>query len=223
MHHPKYARLGLNPRSVPLNTIVLFALGAIWGLGFSTFWTSDSFYDVAIYFSGLTFCHFWEYLYVALFQPSELSFDSFLLYQSNEFVIALAVAWAEYILERLLFPSMKSYGPLVYIGQVLRTTSMYTAGSNFHHQVRDTRDEKHKLVTKGIYSVMRHPSYCGWFWYSVGGQLVLSNPICLVAYVYVLWNFFNDRIQDEEASLISFFGKDYIEYKKRTISGVPLI
>lgn len=85
-------------------------------------------------------------------------------------------------------------------GQVFRSLAMYTAGSNFHHQVRDQRDEKHKLVTSGIYSHMRHPSYFGWFWYSVGGQIVLGNPICLVGYVYVLWKFFEDRIVYEEVS-----------------------
>lgn len=56
-------------------------------------------------------------------------------------------------------------------GELLRKCAMLTAGSNFHHLVRVKREEDHRLVTTGVYSVCRHPSYAGWFLWSVGTQV----------------------------------------------------
>lgn len=42
---------------------------------------------------------------------------------------------------------------------------------------------------------MRHPSYFGFSWFALGAQLLLVNPICLVAYVFALRAFFHTRIQ----------------------------
>jgi hypothetical protein len=92
---------------------------------------------------------------------------------------------------------------------------MYTAGESFTHLINFSGPPK--LVTTGIYrwrpacrtargrrsnpprspacSLCRHPSYFGWFWWAVGTQVILANPICLVAYTYVSWRFFDDRIE----------------------------
>lgn len=44
-------------------------------------------------------------------------------------------------------------------------------------------------------SYLRHPSYFGWFWWVVGTQVLLWNPLCLVGYAYVSWKFFDQRIR----------------------------
>ena len=56
------------------------------------------------------------------------------------------------------------------------------AGSNFDHIVQSNKDSGHQLVTTGVYTYLRHPSYCGWFWWSIGTQVLLCNPLCIVAY-----------------------------------------
>jgi len=114
-------------------------------------------------------------------------------------------------------------GVMVAGGLAIRILAMYTAGSHFHHLVREEREENHKLVTFGIYQYFRHPSYFGWFWYSVGTQVLLCNPVCVVAYAYVSFLFFKDRIADEEENLIKFFGNDYVQYRNRTMVGIPFI
>src|SRR4051812_31669288 len=48
----------------------------------------------------------------------------------------------------------------------------------------------------------RHPSYVGWFYWSVGTQLLLCNPLCTVLYGLAAWAFFKDRIPYEEALLL---------------------
>ncbi len=128
------------------------------------------------------------------------------------------------------------------IGQIVRTLAMATAGGNFNHIVQVRRREGHVLVTGGIYSLLRHPSYFGFFWWGLGSQLVLQNVICFVGYALVLWRFFSSRIYrvfpsrplsliyeytdvrvGEERFLIAFFGDEYISYKSRTIVGIPFI
>ena len=54
-------------------------------------------------------------------------------------------------------------------------------------------------------------------------QVMLCNPICLVAYSYAAWRFFRVRIEEEEISLLNFFGEEYLEYKKKVGTGIPFI
>ncbi|CAG2182503.1 unnamed protein product, partial [Oppiella nova] len=92
----------------------------------------------------------------------------------------------------------------------------------------------HVLVTHGIYAFCRHPSYVGWFYWSIGTQvshrfpdtyadIILMNPICCVGYAVMSWIFFRDRIYHEEITLLNFFGDEYLKYKQRVGTGLPFI
>lgn len=48
---------------------------------------------------------------------------------------------------------------------------MCTAKHNFNHVVQSERSDNHQLVTHGVYSLCRHPSYVGWFYWSIGTQV----------------------------------------------------
>ena len=100
---------------------------------------------------------------------------------------------------------------------------MLTAGSNFDHLIRVRKEEKHQLVTSGVYRLCRHPSYVGWFYWSVGTQLVLCNPFCTLAYAAASWRFFYERIYEEEITLLYFFGEDYKRYQSEVPTGLPFI
>lgn len=90
-------------------------------------------------------------------------------------------------------------------------------------QVQYVRQENHKLVKHGVYNYMRHPSYVGWFWWSIGTQIILFNPFCIVIYTIVSWKFFHDRISLEEITLLNFFGKEYQDYQQDVPTGLPFI
>lgn len=109
------------------------------------------------------------------------------------------------------------------VGLTTRTLGMATASTNFSHQIEETKRPEHALVTHGIYAVLRHPAYFGFFWWSVGTQLILLNPICLLAYTAATWHFFYNRIPYEEKKLVEFFGDSYIQYRKSSYIGIPLI
>lgn len=83
----------------------------------------------------------------------------------------------------------------MFTGLTIRLLAFYTAKSNFTHEVQHEKAEKHRLVTHGIYSLVRHPGYMGFFYYSLGSMIFIGNPICVVAYALVLQRFFHDRIK----------------------------
>ena len=88
------------------------------------------------------------------------------------------------------------------VGQVTRTIAMAKAGSNFNHTVQMKKKQGHVLVTGGIYAWLRHPSYFGFFWWSLGTQVILNNMLCFVGYIFVLWRFFNLRIKGESHCIL---------------------
>lgn len=57
----------------------------------------------------------------------------------------------------------------------------------------------------------------------LGTQVILCNPVCIVAYILASWHFFKDRIWDEEITLLHFFGQDYINYQNNVGTGLPFI
>lgn len=83
---------------------------------------------------------------------------------------------------------------MMVVGQGVRTVAMIRAGSNFNHIVQTKQKQNHVLVTDGIYGVLRHPSYFGFFWWGLGTQVMLGNGLCLLGYTFVLWRFFRHRI-----------------------------
>ena len=53
--------------------------------------------------------------------------------------------------------------------------------------------------------------------------MLLANPLALLAYAGATFHFFWDRIPYEEELLVQFFGDSYIQYRKRSYIGIPLI
>jgi protein-S-isoprenylcysteine O-methyltransferase len=158
--------------------------------------------------------HYLEYILTALFHfnnnGNSCNWNSFMLNHSREFHIAIIVALTEYFIELLLFPSLK-YGLNVIsiigiifciIGQLIRSLSMYEAGSNFTHLIAQSKKSSHILIKSGLYSIVRHPSYLGWFIWSISTQFILANPICIIGYTIVVWRFFNNRILYEEQKML---------------------
>lgn len=80
--------------------------------------------------------------------------------------------------------------------------------------------EHHKLVTTGPYRITRHPIYSGLFGMILGSALSLGNGLIFLGFVIALLIFMN-RIRIEENLMISTFGDQYIQYKKRVPQLIP--
>jgi protein-S-isoprenylcysteine O-methyltransferase len=105
----------------------------------------------------------------------------------------------------------------------VRSVAMIHAGRSFNHLVQNRRREDHVLVTSGVYGVLRHPSYFGFFWWALGTQMVMGNVFSFVGYAVVLWRFFSSRIRHEEAYLVAFFGGEYVDYRRRVRTRIPFV
>lgn len=84
---------------------------------------------------------------------------------------------------------------LILTGQLLRSFAMIHASTNFSHALAYTKREDHTLVTTGVYALARHPSYAGFFWWALGTQIFLGNPVATVGFAVLLTRFFAHRIQ----------------------------
>ncbi|KAK0176767.1 hypothetical protein PV328_000872 [Microctonus aethiopoides] len=182
------------------------------------------------YMAILTTFHYSEFLVIAWTNPKAVSIDSFVLKHSLAYGIAACSSWLEFLIERYYIPTMKypyfiSYFGLILCisGEILRKLAIFTAKKNFNHLVQTEKSDNHELVTHGVYKLFRHPSYVGWFYWSIGTQLVLQNPFCLLAYAVASWRFFHDRIILEEITLLNFFGQQYVNYQKNVGTGLPFI
>jgi protein-S-isoprenylcysteine O-methyltransferase Ste14 len=81
--------------------------------------------------------------------------------------------------------------------------------------------ERHRLVTEGIYRMVRHPMYSALLLYALGQALVVPNWIVGPFYAVVMSLLFAFRVGPEERMMREEFGKDYETYMERTKRLVP--
>lgn len=112
---------------------------------------------------------------------------------------------------------------LVIVSQMIRSWAMITAGVSFNHIIQIRKKDNHALVTHGIYRFFRHPAYVGFFYWSIGTQLVLGNFLHFILFTIASWSFFQRRIPYEEESLCLLFPQEYPQYVARTWMGIPFI
>ncbi|CAM1505457.1 Fc.00g110940.m01.CDS01 [Cosmosporella sp. VM-42] len=208
--------------AVAILAILLFTGSPIWRVPFFLF--------------ALSLFHFLEFWTTAERNTLVASIDSFLLTANwPAYAIAHFAAFLECAVVSTFFPN-RSWAPfrtghlflaigllMVFIGQIVRSAAMFHAGASFNHQIQTRKADSHQLVTSGIYSIFRHPSYFGFFYWGLGTQLVLGNVVCFVGYTTVLWMFFSRRIRVEERKLVEFFKDDYVQYRKRVGTKMPFI
>jgi len=204
-------------------SITGFCLGLVVLLGLMC-----SHHSIGIYFTVLASFHFSEFLVTGLTNPQNLSFDSYMVNHSVAYAVAAVSSWLEHGLLLYFVPGLKQHQFITYaglavciVGEIVRKLAMFHAGRSFNHLVQDSKADDHILVTSGVYSLCRHPSYVGWFLWTLGTQIILINPFCLVAYTYVTHMFFKFRIEVEEQNLVFFFGKEYRLYQSRVGTGIP--
>lgn len=76
------------------------------------------------------------------------------------------------------------------------------------------------FVTTGVYRFIRDPQILAWLLVLTGISLYLSSYYALLL-TAALWLFFKMVFQPiEDKKLTEQYGKEYIEYKNRTVSGV---
>jgi len=234
---PAHTPHGDIPNTPLVASTIAFFLGVIFALGLparlligetSMFWWYT--YPLAFFVSAWSAFHWLEFAVTAGWNREKCSVDSFLLNNGRLYHIANSFAIAEYIITTYFRPHWKCFNLIIWIGvfctlggQSLRSSAMIYASTNFSHSVQLKKAQAHQLVTGGVYSFSRHPSYAGFFYWSLGTQLVLQNPVSLILFTYILWRFFYFRIRVEEQALVIFFGDDYKAFRQRVPTRIPFI
>lgn len=185
-----------------------FCLGAclVGGIAFTILlaWNGSHLWRPFTFLSTLCIFHFLEFYTTAAYNTPVAYISSFLLTNGARYREAHTFALIETLITSYFFPEWQNkVNPpaiialgffMVVVGQTVRSVAMCQAGTNFNHQVQEKKNEGHALVSTGLYSIFRHPSYFGFFWWGLGTQVVLGNTISLVGYAGVLWYFFKTRI-----------------------------
>uniref|UniRef100_A0A674P1S0 Protein-S-isoprenylcysteine O-methyltransferase n=1 Tax=Takifugu rubripes TaxID=31033 RepID=A0A674P1S0_TAKRU len=161
-------------------------LGVTFGCGLIISFSETTWTHFGWYMCSLSLFHYSEYLVTAIINPHSLSLDSFLLNHSVEYTLAAISSWVEFTVEKLTVPELKQLKwvsllglLMVLCGDILRKAAMLTAGSNFNHIVQNEKARSHVLVTGGVYSFFRHPSYVGWFYWCTGTQVRYRSTLHL--------------------------------------------
>ncbi|MGC2785948.1 MAG: isoprenylcysteine carboxylmethyltransferase family protein [Roseiarcus sp.] len=106
------------------------------------------------------------------------------------------------------------------IGGVLRIAPVFILGRRFSGLV--AIQPEHRLVTSGLYGIIRHPSYLGLFVLSLGWALAFRSGVGVILAVLNLVVVLA-RIESEERLLGETFGAEYDAYRTRTWRLLPYI
>lgn len=229
------------PKSLSGIALRAFCLGialaaSFLSMGALLLFTDSPIWRMPFFLFALSAFHFLEFWTTAERNTRVASIDSFLLTANwPSYAIAHSTAFLECFIVSFFFPD-RNWAPfntgwlllssgllMTLVGQVVRSAAMFHAGASFNHHVQTRKANSHELVTSGIYSIFRHPSYFGFFYWGLGTQLVLGNIICFFGYGAVLWMFFSKRIKHEEDKLIEFFMDDYVKYRSQVGTKMPFI
>ena len=97
-------------------------------------------------------------------------------------------------------------------GCVVNIMGRLYLGKNWANQATIYGDQR--LVTSGIYSIVRHPLYASLIWMFYGASITYGNVASFLAISFIFVPFMYHRASIEEELLKKEF-KDYDEYKKR--------
>jgi len=110
---------------------------------------------------------------------------------------------------------------LIILGIILRQLSMAILGRYFSGVVGVQKDQK--VIEKGPYKYVRHPSYTGALMIFIGLGLALQSLAAVLTLIVLFIIAYGFRISVEEKALISELGEPYVDYKKRTKRLIPYV
>lgn len=81
--------------------------------------------------------------------------------------------------------------------------------------------EKHELVTRGFYGLIRHPMYASQFLWVTAQPLLLQNWVAGFIGMLTFVPFYFLRVRSEEKMMIETFGDPYRKYMQRVGAIIP--
>ena len=108
---------------------------------------------------------------------------------------------------------------IVFAGAVLRDWAIVSLGRYFRREV--TIEPGQRIVRRGPYRVLRHPSYTGIILILGGFGLTFGSWVSAAAALLIVFAGMLPRIRVEERALAHAFGSDYASYANSTSRLLP--
>jgi len=108
---------------------------------------------------------------------------------------------------------------IVLAGAALRDWAILSLGRYFRREV--TIEPGQRIVRRGPYRVLRHPSYTGIFLIVAGFGLAFGSWISAAIALLIVFVGMLPRIRVEERALAHAFGADYTDYANSTARVLP--
>jgi protein-S-isoprenylcysteine O-methyltransferase len=108
---------------------------------------------------------------------------------------------------------------MILAGAALRGWSIFSLGRYFRREV--TIEPGQRIVRRGPYRVLRHPSYAGLFLVLSGFGLAFGSWVGAAAALLIAFVGMLPRIRVEERALAQAFGADYSDYARSTSRVLP--
>jgi protein-S-isoprenylcysteine O-methyltransferase Ste14 len=110
---------------------------------------------------------------------------------------------------------------LILLGVLVRQWAIAVLGRFFSLSVQVAED--HRVVDKGPYRLVRHPSYTGALMSFLGLGLAVQSWGAILVLMVMFGLAYGYRIRVEERTLVSELGQDYASYMKRTKRLIPFL
>lgn len=135
-------------------------------------------------------------------------------------VYGLAIALAYVRAGRIGSSAVRDVGfVLMACGITLRFTAIAQLGRLHTPNVAIRAD--HRIVDRGLYRWVRHPSYAGALLAFLGFALALGSLWSVAVFAATLPAIYLYRIREEEAALAGAFGSAYADYCRKTRRLIP--
>jgi len=109
---------------------------------------------------------------------------------------------------------------LLLTGSVVNVIGRFNLGGNWSNQVKIYKD--HTFVSKGMYSIVRHPLYASIIWMFIAASVIYTNYVALLLTLFIFIPFMYYRAKQEEVLLSGEF-KNYKDYQGRVGMFFPKI
>ncbi|MCP4760588.1 MAG: isoprenylcysteine carboxylmethyltransferase family protein [archaeon] len=108
-----------------------------------------------------------------------------------------------------------------FLGSITLAIAVYISKSGLHIVFNEIRDPP-QVITKGVFSYLRHPVYLGALLLYLGIIFITLSVISLPLFI-IICIFYNYISAYEEKYLEVKFGQEYLDYKKMVSRWIPKI
>jgi protein-S-isoprenylcysteine O-methyltransferase Ste14 len=120
------------------------------------------------------------------------------------------------------FNSLRIAGLVIFIVfSWIQIWSYKLLGSSYSQDI--VIQKNHKIITSGIYKIIRHPQYLSQILSDLGAAIALLSYIALPFVLLLEIPLFIMRAMLEEKLLMKHFGEEYLSYKNKSGFMIPFI